>query len=237
MKKKLYNHLNDYYKSIFNERVLKIPLDAGFTCPNRDGTKGYGGCIFCSNRGAGDRLKQISVKEQVNNFFASFKAQKANKFIVYFQNYTNTYKSVEELKEIYDSALIDERIVGLDIATRCDCLNEEIVDLLGKYTEKYFVQVELGLQTSNEKTHKNINQLITNDEFIKAVNLLNKYKIHIVVHIMVGLPGETHDDIVKTISFLRDIKYHGIKIHSTFIEKDTMLYELYKFDKYRKIIS
>ena len=232
MKKKLYNHLNDFYKQKFGERVLKIAVDAGFTCPNRDGNKGVGGCIFCSNRGSGDRLNKVSIEEQINNYFSSFKAKKANKFLVYFQNYTNTYASVDKLKSIYDSALIDERIIGLDIATRPDCINEEVVKLLASYKEKYYIQVELGLQTSNEVSHKNLNQQITNDEFLNAVNLLNKYNIDIVIHIMVGLPNETHKDIENTVEFLNKVNYQGLKIHSTFVEKDTALFELYKLGKY-----
>lgn len=235
MNKKLYNHLNDYYKEIFHERVLKIPLDGGFTCPNRDGKKGFGGCIFCSERGSGDRLKNVSIKEQIENFFSSFKADKANKFIAYFQNYTNTYKDVNELKSIYDSALIDNRIVGLDIATRCDCLDEEKVALIASYKDRYYVQVELGLQSSNEDSHKSNNQNITNDEFIKAVALLNKYQINTVIHIMVGLPNETHRDIANTVDFLNKLNYQGLKIHSTYVESGTTLHELYKLNKFTPI--
>lgn len=235
MNKPLYNHLNDFYKNIFHERVLKIPLDGGFSCPNRDGTKGTGGCIFCSNRGSGDRLSLLPVEEQIDNYFSSFKAKKANKFIAYFQNYTNTYKDVNELKKIYDSALKDERIVGLDIATRPDCIDEEVVNLLSQYSKKYYVQVELGLQTANENSHLFINQNITNEEFVAAINLLNKHNIHIVIHLMVGLPNETHEDIVNTINFINKLDYNGIKIHSTYIENGTVLNELYKRGKYEPI--
>ncbi len=229
-----YNHLNDFYKKKFNERVLKIPLDGGFSCPNRDGSKGVNGCLFCSSRGSGDRLKPLPIKEQVE-YWLSFKKDKANKFIVYFQNYSNTYKSVSELKTIYDSALIDERIVGIDIATRCDCIDEEICKLLATYKNKYYVQVELGLQSASDKTKKEMNQGYTNSNFIESLKLLNKYGIDTVVHIMVGLPNESHKDIVDTVKFLNKLNYQGIKIHSTFIEKDTGLYELYKLGKYNPI--
>ena len=148
-----YNHLNKHLKNKFGERTLKICIDGGFTCPNRDGSKGFGGCIFCSEKGSGDHIKIAnSITEQVENYFNSYKAQRANKFIVYFQNYTNTYDSIENLKAKYDSALIDDRIVGLEVATRPDCINEEIVKLLQSYSQKYYVCVELGLQTANEKT-------------------------------------------------------------------------------------
>lgn len=235
MKEKRYNHLNDYYKKVFGERVLKIPLDGGFSCPNRDGTKGSGGCIFCSARGSGDRLSMMPVEEQVKSYFSSFKAQKARKFIVFFQNFTNTHKPVDELKAIYDSALIHPRIVGIAIATRCDCLDEEKVKLIASYKEKYYVQVELGLQTANDENHRAINQNITNEEFINAVRLLNKYGINVVIHIMVGLPNENHDDIVETIKFLNSLNYQGLKIHSTYIEKDTVLEYLYQKGLYEPI--
>lgn len=234
--KKAYNHLNDFYKKIFGERVLKIPLDGGFTCPNRDGKKSTGGCIFCSARGSGDRLSKISIEQQVQYFFNSFKAEKANKFIAYFQNYSNTYGSIKELKMKFDSALIDKRIVGLDIATRCDCIDDEICKLLASYKkENYYVQVELGLQSSNEKTHQKTNQLITNEEFIKAVELLNKYDIPIIIHLMVGLPDENHDDIINSINFINRLNYQGIKIHSTYIEENTVLNSMYQKGEYKPL--
>lgn len=235
MKQVRYNHLNEYYKLKFGERVLKIPLDGGFTCPNRDGRKSTGGCIFCSNRGSGDRLSNKAIDEQVKDYFASFKAKKANKFIAYFQNYSNTYGSIERLKETYDKALIDSRIIGLDIATRADCINEEIVKLLADYKKEYFVQVELGLQTASEITRNNINQCILEEEFINAVSLLNKYDIEVVIHVMVGLPNETHKNIIETVTFLNKLNFKGLKIHSTFIEKDTGLYNLYLNGKYTPI--
>lgn len=229
---KLYNHLNDFYKEKFGERVLKIPLDAGFTCPNRDGSKSVGGCIFCSSRGSGDRLQNTSIKEQVTSFLDSFKGLKANKFIAYFQNFSNTYADLSILKKKYDEALIDSRIIGLDIATRSDCIDEDICKLLSEYKKKYFVQIELGLQTSNENTKLFINQKNTNIDFINAIKLLRKYDIDVIVHIMVGLPNETHEDIENTIKFLNKIDYQGLKIHSTYIEEGTKIFNLYKENKY-----
>ena len=148
-----YNHLNKYLKNNFGERTLKICIDGGFTCPNRDGTLSNNGCIFCSQKGSGDHLISASnIQEQIQNYFKSYRAQRANKFIVYFQNFSNTYDSLENLKLKYDSALIDERIVGISIATRPDCISEDIAKLLNSYTNKYYVCVELGLQTSNDIT-------------------------------------------------------------------------------------
>ncbi|MBR2784965.1 MAG: TIGR01212 family radical SAM protein [Clostridia bacterium] len=230
-----YNHLNTYLKEKFGERTLKICIDAGFTCPNRDGTKGVGGCIFCGERGSGEHLKTIDIASQVENHLASYRGMRANKFIVYFQNFTNTYDSIENLKKKYDSALIDERIVGIQIATRPDCINEEIARLLFSYTDKYSVCVELGLQTSNENTGKVINRCYTNEDFINAVTILRKYNLEIVTHIMVGLPGETHKDIVNSVNFVNNLDIQGLKIHSTYVTNDTRLNDMYENNQYSPI--
>ncbi len=154
-----YNRLNKYLKNKFGERTLKICIDGGFTCPNRDGTVSSGGCIFCSSKGSGEHICSLdSIKSQIENYFKSYKAQRANKFIAYFQNFTNTYDSLENLKSKYDSALIDDRIVALAIATRPDCINEDICKLIASYKNKVHVWVELGLQTSNDKTGLLINR-------------------------------------------------------------------------------
>ena len=128
-----YRHLNTYLKEKFGERTLKIPIDGGFTCPNRDGKVGTGGCIFCSKRGSGEHLNFTPIDVQVKNFLESYRGLRANKFIVYFQNFTNTYDELENLEVKYDSALIDDRIVGINIATRPDCIDEDICKLLSTY--------------------------------------------------------------------------------------------------------
>ena len=259
-----YKHLNKYLKEKFGERTLKICIDGGFTCPNRDGSKGIGGCIFCSEKGSGEHIKNIefdsnnlfnynesplficnnstvSISEQVKRYFNSYKAKRANKFIAYFQNFTNTYDTLENLKLKYDSALIDNRIVGLEVATRPDCITEDIAKLLKNYTNKYYVCVELGLQTANEKTGKFINRCYTNDDFSKAITVLNKYGIDVVVHIMIGLPTEgdknieTLPDIKNTVDFLNKHNIQGLKIHSCYIVKNTKLEKLYYDGKYQPI--
>ena len=222
-----YNHLNKYLKEKFGERTLKICVDGNFTCPNRDGSKGVGGCIFCSNKGSGDHLHKDKISSQVESYFKSYKAERANKFIVYFQNYTNTYDTLENLKKKYDAVLIDNRIVGLSVATRPDCINEDIAKLLKSYTDKYYVSVELGLQTANEETGKLINRCYTNSDFTNAVQILNKYGIDVVTHIMVGLPNETHKDIKNTVEFINKHNIQGLKIHCCYIVKDTKLEEMY----------
>lgn len=227
-----YNKLNNYLKEKFGERTLKICIDAGFTCPNRDGTKSHGGCIFCGERGAGEHLKRINISEQVINHLNSYRGQRANKFIAYFQNFTNTYAPVDILKKKYDSALIDKRIVGIQVATRPDCINEEIVKLLASYKTNYYVCVELGLQTSNDETGKLLNRQYTSLDFIYAVSLLNKYNIDVITHIMVGLPNETFDDVKNTVDFVNSLNIQGLKIHSTYVIKDTYLYNMYVSGKY-----
>ena len=228
-----YKHLNKYLKEKFGERTLKICIDGGFTCPNRDGTKGIGGCIFCSEKGSGDHIKSAStITKQVENFFKSYKAKRANKFIVYFQNFTNTYDSLENLKKKYDSALIDDRIVGLSVATRPDCINEDIVKLLRSYTDKYYVTVELGLQTSNDETGKLIHRGYLSKEFTNAVELLNKYNIDVVAHIMVGLPNENKEDLKNTVEFINKHNIQGLKIHSCYVVENTVLADMYRNKKY-----
>ena len=228
-----YKHLNKYLKEKFGERTLKICIDGGFTCPNRDGTKGTTGCIFCTEKGSGEHIKSAgNITKQVENYFKSYKAKRANKFIVYFQNFTNTYDTLENLKKKYDSALIDDRIVGLSIATRPDCINEQIVKLLSSYTDKYYVTVELGLQTSNDETGKLIQRRYLSNEFTRAVDLLNKYNIDVVAHIMVGLPNETKEDLKNTVEFINKHKIQGLKIHSCYVVENTILANMYRNKKY-----
>lgn len=227
-----YNRLDTYLKNKFGEKVLKICIDGNFTCPNRNGHISTGGCIFCSEKGSGEHINTTTIENQVKNFFNSYKADRANKFIVYFQNFTNTYDTPENLKKKYDSALIDDRIVGLSIATRPDCIDENIVKLLSTYTDKYYVSVELGLQTSNDNTAKLINRGYETTQFTEAVNLLNKYNIDVVCHIIVGLPTETQSDLENTINFINNHNIQGIKIHSCYVVKNTKLAKMYYDKKY-----
>ena len=232
---KRYNQFNDWLKQKFGERTLKICIDGGFSCPNRDGTKGCGGCIFCGERGSGENTKRIDIEAQVKNHLNSYKGTRANKFIAYFQNFSNTYASVDVLREKYNSALIDDRIVALSVATRPECINEDVAKLLAEYKEKYYVYVELGLQTSNEIVAEKFNRGYSNEEFIKAVKILNKFNIDVVTHIMVGLPYEQETDIKNTVDFINSQNIMGVKIHSTYIIKNTELENLYIDGKYNPI--
>ena len=215
-------------------------MDGGFTCPNRDGTCGTGGCIFCSEKGSGELIKQSneSITKQVKDYLNSYRAERANKFIVYFQNFSNTYDTLENLKQKYDSSLVDERIIGLNIATRPDCINEDIVKLIKTYSDKHYVCVELGLQTASDDIGKIINRGYTTNKFIEAVKLLNDYKIDVIVHIMCGLPGENRDgenvpiQIKETVKLINGLNIHGVKIHSTYVVKNTKLNNMYENGEY-----
>lgn len=227
-----YKHFNNYLKNKFGERTLKICIDGGFTCPNRDGSKGVGGCIFCSARGSGDHIKNYDISKQVQDYFQSYRSKRANRFIVYFQNFTNTYDCIDNLKMKYDSALIDDRIVALAVATRPDCICEDIVRLLKSYSKKYYVWVELGLQTSNDYTGDLINRCYSSEQFSSAVKLLNGYGIDVVTHIMIGLPNETRNDLKNTVSFINQHNIQGLKIHSCYVIKGTKLADMYTNKEY-----
>ena len=237
---KRYNKLNEYYKEKFGERTLKICVDGGFTCPNRDGTCGTGGCIFCSEKGSGELIKNNTEKisRQVEEYLNSYRAKRANKFIIYFQNFSNTYDTLENLKKKYDSSLIDDRIVGLSIATRPDCINEDIAKLIKLYSDRYYVCVELGLQTVSDEIGQIINRGYTTKQFVKAVKILNKYEIDVIAHIMCGLPGEDRDgknvpiQIKETVDLVNSHNIHGIKIHSTYVVKNTLLAEMCEKGEY-----
>ena len=233
-----YNHLNTYYKNIFGEKTLKICIDAGFSCPNRDGTLSNSGCIFCSEKGSGELIKYSNqhIENQVTNFLNSYRGKRANKFIAYFQNFTNTYDTLENLKEKYDSALnASDKIVGLSVATRPDCITEEIAKLLALYLDKYNVSVELGLQTSNNNIGNIINRCYSSSQFTEAVKILRKYNIEVIAHMMIGLPTETFDDIKNTVDFINKHDIQGLKIHSTYIVKNTILADMYFNKKYEPI--
>ena len=230
-----YNKLNEFFKNKFGERVLKICVDGGFTCPNRDGTVGTNGCIFCSQRGSGEHLNSLSIDLQISNFFKSERSKRANKFIDYFQTITNTYDTIENLKKKYDLALNDSRIVGLAVATRPDCISEDVAKLLKSYSEKYYVFVELGLQTSNDYIAKTINRGYPSSCFSTAVDILNKYGIDIVTHIMVGLPNETFEDLKNTVAFINKHSIQGLKIHCTYVVKNTVLADMFYNGQYRPI--
>ena len=227
----LYNNLSEYFRGKYGKRLGKICIDGGFTCPNRDGKCGVGGCIYCGERGAGEHIDaKTSIREQVERGLDG--AMDDELFVAYFQNFTNTYAEVETLKERYDSALIDERIKVLAIGTRPDCIDEDIAALIASYKSRCDVWVELGLQTANDKTADIINRGYHRDAFENAMKLLEKHGIPTVIHLIVGLPGENGADVAKTVEYLNGFKPWGIKIHSIYVMTGTLLAEMYEKGEY-----
>lgn len=227
---KRYYGLDFFLKQKFGEKVGKINIDGGFTCPNRDGTISFDGCDFCSPRGSGDFCveKSRSITEQINTTIPVIKSKwPVDKFIAYFQAYTGTYASVDILKAKYDEALSHKSVVGLAIATRPDCLSSEVLDLLSHYNEKTFLWVELGLQTTNDDIGRKINRGYDLKVFDDALNNLKKRNIPVVPHIIFGLPGESEESMMKSINYISEKKPFGMKIHQLLILKGTKLERLY----------
>ena len=227
---KRYHTLNYFYKNKFGIKVFKLSLNAGFTCPNLDGTKGYGGCTYCSNTGSGefggDRNK--SLTEQVSDMKKIVNKKNIPcKYIGYFQARTNTYASVSKLKEMYEEVLSCEDIIGLNIATRCDAISDECLEYLAELNKKTFLTIELGLQTIHEETSKLINRCHSLIEFDEMVSKLRKRHINVVVHIINGLPFETEEMMLDTVRHLNTLDIQGIKIHMLHIIKDTEMAKLY----------
>ena len=220
-----YRALGAYLKESYGSRLGKICIDGGFTCPNRDGTCGVGGCIFCGERGAGEHIRPAPIAEQVRQ---GLTAGHYEKYIAYFQNFTNTYAPVDVLKRRYDEALTDPRIVVLAVGTRPDCIDEEVAKLLASYRPRTDVWVELGLQTASDDTARTINRGYPTSVYRKTADLLHRYDIPFVTHVMVGLPGEGMKEIKETSSLLAEVKPFGVKIHSIYVMRGTALATLYE---------
>ena len=232
---KRYHTLNYYYKNKFGIKVFKLSLNGGFTCPNLDGTKGFGGCIYCSKTGSGefggDRLK--SLTEQVSDMKKIVNKKNIPcKYIGYFQARTNTYAPVSILKRKYEEVLACDDIIGLNIGTRCDAITDECLDYLEELNKRTYLVVELGLQTIHDKTSKLINRCHNMNEFDEMVKKLRKRHINVVVHIINGLPFETEEMMLDTVKHLNNLDIQGIKIHMLHIIKDTEMARLYKEEKF-----
>jgi radical SAM protein (TIGR01212 family) len=243
---KRYNTLSAYLKRIYGEKVVKLCIDGGFTCPNRDGRAGVGGCIFCGEHGAGENIPVSgnilsgenpipaeSVTKQARAFLDDPGAHPgANKFIAYFQSFSNTYAPVPILKERYDAALLDSRVAVLSVGTRPDCIDEETAALLASYKDRCDIWVELGLQTVSDITAAQINRGYPTARFTEAVDLLRRYGLEVIAHMIIGLPSETRDDVRKTVAFLNRHDLSGVKIHSLYVMEGTLLAELYRSGAY-----
>ncbi len=228
---KRYHTLDYFYKNKFHEKVFKVSLNAGFSCPNLDGTKGFGGCIYCSKSGSGEfgGNKEDSLVKQFNEIRdRMLKKWPKAKYIGYFQARTNTYAPVEKLKNIYEKILKQDNVIGLNIATRSDSITDECLNYLEELNNKTYLTIELGLQSAKKETNKLINRCETLDEFENMVKKLRKRNINVVVHIINGLPYETKEDMLNTVKYLNKLDIQGIKIHMLSVLKNTPLEKLYK---------
>lgn len=230
---KRYYTLDYYYKTRFNSKVAKINLDANFTCPNIDGKVGVGGCIYCLN-GSSDFKKKVSLLEQFEEKKEVMLRKWPNsKLIGYFQANTNTYASVYELKEKYELILKQDNVIGLNIATRADALDDDVIKYLEELNKRTYLTIELGLQTIHDKTAKLINRCHSLKCFDEAVKKLRKKNIDVVVHIINGLPYETKDMMIDTIKHLNKLDIQGVKIHMLSIVKNTKLSIMYKTSPFK----
>ena len=227
---KRYHTLNHFLREKFGEKVFKISLDAGFTCPNRDGRVSTGGCIFCSPRGSGDFAgTSQNIVEQFHEVRGMMnKKWKSGRYIAYFQAYTNTYAEADVLREKYYSVLNLEDVAGIAIATRPDCLPADVLDLLSEINSRTYLWVELGLQTMHERTARLINRGYGLDTYIASVKELKKRNIEVVTHQILGLPGENNLDMIQTVDFISNTGTQGIKLHLLHLLKDTRLAEMYR---------
>lgn len=245
-----YYSANQYYKKTYGEKVYRLSIDGGMTCPNRDGRVGFGGCTFCSESGSGDftpAYKPLSgkfsptcrlnssdspteyISRQLDNALELVKAKAGNKFISYFQSFTNTYAPTEYLRECFSAALKPDNIMGLSIGTRPDCIDDEIISLLTELKNNYGkdIYVELGLQTVNDSVARNFNRGYDYSVFENALNMLNRADIPVIVHMILGLPNETPEDIYAGIKKVSSLKIHGIKLSLLHIIKGTEMEKEY----------
>ena len=233
---KRYNSIDRYYKAKYGKKVAKISLNGNFSCPNKDGSKGFGGCIYCSSSGSGDfagdkTLDILSQFEQIKQIID--KKWPDSLYMPYLQANSNTYGTIEKLKSIYEPLTTLKDIVGISIATRADCFNEEIYEYLGELNKRIPLQIELGLQTIHEKTAKLINRGTSLDEFTESIKRLRELNIEIVIHIINGLPYESKSDMLETVKFLNTLDIQGIKIHSLLVLKNTALAKLYEKEQFK----
>jgi len=230
--------LNAHLRKVFGERVQKIPLDAGFTCPNRDGTKGRSGCIYCDPRGSGTGAwalgKSVSVQMAEGMKWAR-RRYCAKRFIAYFQAFSNTYAPLHVLGERYRESLLGPEVVGLAIGTRPDCVDEERLSLIRQVADGRMIWMEYGLQSASDETLRRINRGHTVDDFVKAVELTQKHGIPVCTHVMFGLPGEGEREMERTMGLLADLGVEGVKFHQVYVVPGTVLHRLYESGRYQPI--
>lgn len=233
---KRYHTWNYHLRHRFGCKVMKIALNAGFTCPNIDGTKGYGGCTYCSGSGSGDFAgnPEESIVRQFEEIKDAMHSKwKQGKYMPYFQAHTNTYADVDVLKKYYEPALRQRDVVGLSIATRADCLPDDVLDYLSELNDRTYLIVELGLQSIYDETGERINRCHTFDEFLSGYNKLKERGINVCVHLIDGLPGETPEMMVRSAEVVGELKPHCVKLHLLHILKNTVMAKQYEEGQFR----
>jgi hypothetical protein len=224
-----YNNFTTHLRQTFGCRVHKVSIDAGFTCPNRDGSVAVGGCIYCNNASFSPGNKRLSVTEQLEQGKPVLRRRYgATKFIAYFQAYTNTYRDIEHLKRLYDEALACEDIVGLSIGTRPDCVADDVLDLLADYASRTYLWLELGLESGHDQTLALLNRGHTVGAFDDAVSRAQLRHLRLCAHIILGLPGETTDDMRETMQHLADLRLDAVKLHHLHVVRHTVLEKMYQ---------
>ncbi|PLX11607.1 MAG: TIGR01212 family radical SAM protein, partial [Marinilabiliales bacterium] len=227
-----FNSYSEYFKRTFGERVQKVTIDAGFTCPNRDGSKGVGGCTYCNNDAFNPSycVPDKSITQQINEGieFHEKRYRRANKFLAYFQAYSNTYAPLEKLKTIYNEALSIQGIAGLVIGTRPDCMDDEKLEYFQMLSEKYYIILEYGIESTNNETLKKINRGHTFDEAISTLQKTKKYGIKTGAHLIFGLPGESKDFLLNEAKTISSLPLDTIKFHQLQIIKGTSMEKEYK---------
>ncbi|NNL15542.1 MAG: TIGR01212 family radical SAM protein [Flavobacteriaceae bacterium] len=228
---KRYNAYSSFIKKRFNERVQKISLDTGFTCPNRDGTKGVGGCTYCNNNTFNpDYCKpDKSITQQLDEGISVFsKKYKTQCYLAYFQAYTNTYADMELVKQLYKEAIAHPKVVGLVIGTRPDCISEELIDFLSQLAKGYFISLEFGIESTLDRTLRIVNRCHTYHETVDAYELAKNRGLHLGAHLIIGLPGESRDDILNHAIELSKRPINSLKLHHLQVVKHTMMAKQYK---------
>jgi radical SAM protein (TIGR01212 family) len=236
MPKKPYRDLNTYFRTRFGCRVHKVTVDAGLTCPNRDGTLSTGGCIYCNAKGSGTgaHLQGVSITRQIERSKDRIARRfKTNKLMAYFQSFTNTYAPVAHLKALYDEALAVENVVGLAIGTRPDCVNPAVLDLLENYARDRLIWIEYGLQSAHDRTLSLINRGHDAACFQQAVSATRNRGINICAHVILGLPGETRQDMLATADTIAAMGIDGVKLHLLYVVRGTPMETLYREGRYR----
>lgn len=226
MEKKLFNDLGNYLIERFGQKVWKVPVDAGFTCPNRDGVKGVGGCIYCNND-AFSQVDEVEIAVQVSGRIETLKKKNIHAYIVYFQSYSNTYGSIDEIKRKIESALVDDGIVSIHIGTRPDTIDAEKLDYLAELNKKYEVVIEYGLQSARPESLEYLNRGHTVEDFVKAVEMTHERGLKVCAHIIFGLPDETKEDMLNSVKLVASLGVHSVKFHHLHVVKNTELENKY----------